>query len=165
MSKANEFKQHTYTPNAYYDYLRKWEDAASGDIELNIIPAETDKEEIEIQNMDGHTQEVTVQVVNDDEDVLDFYNGKLNVQVVNGSEGDGGTVQINDEDPGGNGEDVDEDLQFSQGELTFTVTYGDGDGWTAGDEVKITVDKDDKDILGYAVKVENHDILEVKANT
>ena len=165
MRKLEFFKRFTYTPNDFYDYQMKVENAMSGDVELNIIPAEADKEEIEIQDMDGHTQDVTVQVVNDDGDVLDFYNGKLNVQVVNGSEGDGGTVQINDEDPGGNGEDVDQDLQFSEGELTFTVTYGDGDGWAAGDEVKITVDKDDKDIMGYAVKVQNHDILEVQANT
>ena len=161
MSKANEFKQHTYTPNTYYDYLRKWEDAASGDIELNIIPAETDKEEIEIQDMDEHTQEVTVQVVNDDGDVLDFYNGTLNFQVLNSSTS--GTVQINEEDAGGAGDNVDEDLTFTEGELKVTLTYG--GTWEEADTVKVTVDKDDKDIMGYAVKVENHDILEVKANT
>ena len=161
MSKANEFKQHTYTPNEYYDYLKAWEDAASGDVELNIIPAETDKEEIEASDMDGHEQEVTVQVVNGGGEVLEFYNGTLNFQVV--TDTTSGTVAINDEDPGGGGDNVDEDLAFTKGELKVNLTYG--ETWEAADTVKVTVDKDDLDIMGYAVKVENHDVLEVQANS
>ena len=160
-----KFKQHTYTPNSFYDYLEKMEKAMGGDVELNIIPAEDDKLEVEIQDMDGYEQEIKVQVVDSEGNVQDWYNGKLNVQVVNGSSGDGGTVAINEEDPGADGANVDEDLKFTNGELEFTITYADGDGWTAGDEIKVTVDKDDKNILGYVVKVENHDVLEVVANT
>ena len=161
MRKLEFLKRFTYTPNDFYDYQMKVENAMSGDVELNIIPAEADKEEIEIQDMDGHTQEVTVQVVNDDGDVLDFYNGELNFQVV--TDTTSGTVAINDEDPGNGGANVDEDLKFAAGELKVTLTYG--GTWEENDTVKVTVDKDDVDIMGYAVKVENHDILEVQANT
>lgn len=161
MRKAEYLKRFTYTPNDFYDHLIKIENAMGGDVELNIIPAEANKEEIEIQDMDGHTQEVTVQVVNDDGDVLDFYNGTLNFQVLNSSTS--GTVQINEEDAGGAGANVDEDLTFTEGELKVTLTYG--GTWEADDTVKVTVDKDDIDIMGYVVKVENHDVLEVQADT
>lgn len=155
-------KRFTYTPNMFYDHLQLFEDAASGDVKINIIPAETDKQEIEASDMDGHEQEVTVQVVNDDGDVLEFYNGELNFQVVNGSSS-GGTIKINDEDPGSANDNVDEDLEFVNGELKVTLTYG--GSWAENETVKVNIDKDDVDIMGYAVKVENHDILEVQANT
>ena len=152
-------KRFTYTPNSFYDHLKGLEDAASGDVEINVLPAEDDKLEIEAGDMDGYEQEVTVQVVNDDGDVLEFYNGELNFQVVNDSTS--GTVAINEEDAGSAGDNVDEDLSFENGELKVKLTYG--GTWTENDTAKVNVDKDDLDIMGYAVKVENHDVLEVQA--
>ena len=154
----NDFKQHTYTPNEFYDYMQGIEKAMSGEVEINIIPAEEDKEEIAAGDMDGYEQEVTVQAVEKETgEIMRFYNGELNFQVVNDS--DDGTIAINDEDAGGAGADVDEDLKFINGELSVKLTYG--GTWSNGDTAKVTVDKDDKDIMGYVVKEENHDILEV----
>ena len=161
MSRTDIYKQHTYTPNDFYAYLRTLEQLVEGDVDLNIIPAEADAAEVAEADMDGYEQEITVQVVDGDGNVLTGYNGTLNVQV--NVDSTNGTAQINDEDPGGAGTDVDEDLPFEQGELTFKVTYGGSWSETDSDKAEITVDKDDKNIAGYAVKEANHKVLEVVA--
>ena len=107
--------------------------------------------------MDGFVQDVTVQVVNNADEVLTWYNGILNVKAVNGS--GSGTIAINEEDPGTAGANVDEDLQFENGILKLKLTYG--GTWVDGEDVALTVAGDNKTICGYAVKVEEHDIITV----
>ena len=153
-----DFRQHTYTPNAFYDYLKGMEQAMSGEVELKITPEETDALEVEKGDMDGYEQEVKVQVVDKDSgEVMRWYNGTLNFQANISSTS--GTVAINEESAGGTDTDVDEDLEFTNGELTVKLTYG--GTFATADTIKVTVDKDDKDIMGYAVKVQNHDVLDV----
>jgi len=148
-------KRFTYTPNEFYDHLKGLEDAASGDVKLNILPA--DPLEVAPGDMDGFVQDVTVQVVNNADEVLTWYNGILNVKAVNGS--GSGTIAINEEDPGTAGADVDEDLQFENGILKLKLTYG--GTWVDEEDVALTVAGDNKTICGYAVKVEEHDIITV----
>jgi hypothetical protein len=148
-------KRFTYTPNVFYDHLMRLEDAAGGDVKLNILPADPLK--VAPGDMDGFVQDVTVQVVNNADEVLTWYNGILNVKAVNGSVS--GTIAINEEDPGTAGADVDEDLQFENGILKLKLTYG--GTWVDEEDVALTVAGDNKTICGYAVKVEEHDILTV----
>ena len=153
-----DFRQHTYTPNAFYDYLKGMEQAMSGEVELKVTPEETDALEVEKGDMDGYEQEVKVQVVEKDSgEVMQWYNGTLNFQV--NISAASGNVDINEESAGSDDTDVDEDLEFTNGELTVKLTYG--GTFATGDNIKVTVDKDDKDILGYTVKVETHDVLDV----
>ena len=155
MRKLDYYKRFTYIPNEVYEHLKGLEDAAGGDVKLNILPA--DPLEVAPGDMDGFVQDVTVQVVNNADEVLTWYNGILNVKAVNGS--DSGTIAINEEDPGTAGADVDEDLQFENGILKLKLTYG--GTWVDEEDVALTVAGDNKTICGYAVKVEEHDILTV----
>lgn len=157
----NDFRQHTYMPGAGWDRLHGLEKALEDDIELELEPAESEKAEVEEGDMDGYEQEVTVKVVDGDGNVLEFFNGELNFKVKNPS--DTGTIQINDNDAGDGGVDVDEDLEFVNGVLTVNLTYGEGD-WdgSESDTVQVSVDEPNDKILGVEVKKEDHDILEVQ---
>jgi hypothetical protein len=153
-------KRFTYTPNDFYDYLKRMEDMVSGDVKAVIVPAADDAMEVEASDMDGFIQTITVQIVKNDGTVHDAYQGTLNVQVVNGSTA--GTVAINDEDAGAAGANVDDDILFENGAAVVLLTYG--GTWEADETVKINVDKDDVEVCGYAVKVSNHTVLTVIAD-
>ena len=153
-------KRFTYTPNDFYEYLKRMEDMVSGDVKAVIVPAAADAAEVEASDMDGYIQAITVQIVKNDGTVHDSYQGTLNVQVVNGSTA--GTVAINEEDAGVAGANVDDDIVFANGEAVVMLTYG--GTWVAEETVKINVDKDDVEVCGYAVKVSNHTVLTVIAD-
>jgi hypothetical protein len=160
-------KRFTYTPNEFYDHLKGLEDAAGGDVVLVILPAMTGDNgegpafEPTVAESDGYAFDVTLQIMNKAKTkVLEWYNGTLEVDVICASTG--GTVAINDGDPGEADADVSADLSFENGVCKFTVTMG-GD-WAANDTVKVTVDDDNVGIMGYTVKKNNHYLVKVKAD-
>ena len=162
-------KRFTYTPNEFYDYLKLLEDAASGDVDLVILPAMTGDngdgpafEPTAAQATAGLTVNVGIRVIRKtSKDVLGFFNGTREVKVLCASAG--GTVAINDGDPGDPDADVSANLSFENGVCTFTVTLG--GTWAANDTVKITVDDNDVGIMGYSVKKTNHFLVKVKADS
>jgi hypothetical protein len=158
-------KRFTYTPNGFYDYLKFMENAASGDVDLVILPAMTGaggdeaafKPTVTDAN-DDYTAEVTVNVINSEGDILEFYNGTLEIKAVVDSTS--GTAAINDGDQGD--ADVTADLEFEKGVCTFTVTLG--GIWEENDTLKITVDDDDVGIMGYSVEKNDHFLIDVDTN-
>ncbi len=160
-------KRFTYTPNEFYDYLKLMEDAASGDVDLVILPAmkgtggdEVVYEPTVTEANDGYTAEVTVKVVNSDGKTLEFYNGTLEIKAVVSATS--GTVAINDGDQGTADTDVTANLAFENGVCTFTVTLG--GTWAENDTLKITVDDDDVGIMGYSVEKNDHFLIDVDAD-
>jgi ABC-type glycerol-3-phosphate transport system substrate-binding protein len=157
-------KRFTYTPNGFYDYLKGLEDAANGDVDLVILPAMTGSggdeaafEPTVTDANDTYTAEVTVKVVNSNDETLEFYNGTLEIKAV--VDASTGTVAINDGSQGSTNTDVTEDLAFEDGVCTFTVTLG--GTWAEDDTLKITVDEDDVGIMGYSVEKNNHFLIDV----
>lgn len=161
MRKSEFFKRHTYTPNSFYDYMARIEDAMSGDIETaNIIPAEADKfEPTAAEATAGVTYDIVAQCVNSDGDPHTWFNGTYEIEVV--VDASDGNVSVNGGDFGGDDTNVDADVEFVAGEAKFTVTLG--GTWVVGDDVKVNVPKGATDILGVAFRVQNHDIVEVQA--
>jgi hypothetical protein len=163
-------KRFTYTPNEFYDYLKLLEDAASGDVDLVILPAMTGEQAngpaleptaTEANVEGGLTVPVEIRAIRKTSgDVLGFFNGTREVKVICASTG--GTVAINDEAAGAADADVTADLSFVNGVCKFTVTMG--GTWAANDTIKVTVDDDNVGIMGYAVEKNNHYLIKVKAD-
>ena len=157
------FRENTYVTKEFNDYLQGIESGLSADIESVIIPAEADALEVTIAELAaGYEFEVEIRIINDAGNTLKFYNGELNVIVVNDSAA--GTVKINEEAAGGAGANVNEDLSFSDGILKFKITTGGTWDEGASDKIDITLDDADAMILGVSVKTEDHTVLEAIAN-
>ena len=157
------FRENTYVTKEFNDFLGGLISGVSGDIDAAIIPAEADA--LEVTNAElgaGYEFEVEIRIINDDGNILNFYNGELNVIVVNDSTA--GTVAINEEDAGAGGANVNEDLKFNDGVLKFKITTGGTWDDTEDDKIEITLDDADVEILGVSVKTENHKVLEAIAN-
>lgn len=163
MSKITleQFKENTFVPNEFYDYLRQITKALEGDVEISITPAEADKLEPTVaQANDDYAFDATIQVVDGDGNVHRWYNGTLQVVAVVASTS--GTVGLD----GGAQGTADANVtiaskQFVNGEAVVSIVLG--GTWVENDTIKMNVDADDKEILGYAVKVANHDLLDVDA--
>ena len=164
-------KQHTYTPNVFYDHLMRIEESMGGDMKLEILPAMTgganneaafDVEESDANATGGYETTVTVKLVNDDGDLHEWYNGKLNVIVV--TDTTSGTAAINDGSAGGGGANVNADLEFTNGVLEFDITLGGTWSQVNSDTVKVTVDNSDVKIMNKSVKVENHYLIDIVAD-
>ena len=156
------FRENTYVTKEFNDFLGGLISGVSGDIDAAIIPAEADALEVTNAELDaGYEFEVEIRIINDDGNVLNFYNGELNVIVVNDS--GAGTVAINEEDAGAGGANVNEDLKFNDGVLKFKITTGGTWDDTDDDKIEITLDDADVEILGVSVKTENHKVLEAIA--
>lgn len=157
------FRENTYVTKEFNDFLGGLISGVSGDIDAAIIPAEADALEVTKAELDaGYEFEVEIRIINDDGNILNFYNGELNVIVVNDSTA--GTVAINEEDAGAGGANVNEDLKFNDGVLKFKITTGGTWDDTEDDKIEITLDDADVEILGVSVKTENHKVLEAIAN-
>lgn len=159
-------KRFTYTPNEFYDYLKLLEDAASGDVDLVILPAMTGESangpalEPTVTESDGYAFDVTLQIMNKAKTkVLEWYNGTLEVKV-DITTSSSGTIAIDDGEQGSS--DVTKNMAFENGVCTFTVTLG--DTWAADDTVKVTVDDDNVGIMGYKVEKNDHFLVEVQAD-
>ena len=175
MRYLDYLKRFTYTPNEFYDYLKLLEDAASGDVDLVILPAMTGAggDEAALKPTESETNDadnpyvatVTLKVMNKANDkVLEWFNGtrKVTVDITTTA----GKIAINDGEFASVNADVTFDLAFENGVGTFTITLG---GTWAGDEtIKVNADKDGSNnsvgIMGYTVKKENHLLVEVQAD-
>ena len=165
MRYLDYLKRFTYTPNEFYDYLKLLEDAASGDVDLVILPAMTgesgDQPALDptvTEANDDYAFDVTLQVMNKAKTkVLEWYNGTLEVKVDITSTS--GTIAIDDGEQGG---DATKNMTFENGVCKFTVTM---DGtWAENDTIKVTVDDSNVGIMGYTVEKNNHFLVKVKAN-
>ncbi len=162
MRKSEYFKRHTYTPNAFYEVMRRVEDAMSDDIALvNVIPAEADKfQPTATEATAGVTYTIKAQLTNGDKDVHSWYNATHNLTVVVTAAN--GNVSVNGGAFGVNNADVAADVDFVAGEVEFTVTLG--GVWVAGNTVQITVPTGATNVLGHAIRTVAHDVVEVQAD-
>lgn len=168
MRMTDYFKRHTYTPNDFYEYLKGFEDAAGGDVDIQILPAMTG------ENGDGAALEPTVTEANDDlavtvaiqvikkgtDEVLQFFNGTREVKVDITSTA--GTVAIDDGNQGNAGADATKNLAFENGIGGFVITLG--GTWAESDTIKLTVDDSNVGIMGYSVEKNNHFLIDVDAD-
>lgn len=168
MRAVDKFKHHTYVPNQFYDYLSRLEDAASGDIDLVILPAMTGEsgdgaalEPTVTEANDDYAFDVTLKVMNKAKtDVMDWFNGTLEVKVDITSSA--GTIAIDDGDAGVAGADATKNMTFVNGVCTFTVTLG--GTWAENDTIKVTVDDSNVGIMGYSIEKNNHFLVDVDAD-
>jgi len=157
-------KRFTYTPNEFYDYLKLLEDAASGDVDLVILPAMTgtggNEQALEptVTESDGYAFDVTLQIMNKAKTkVQEWFNGTREVKVDITSTS--GTIAIDDGEQGG---DATKNMTFENGVCKFTVTM---DGtWAENETIKVTVDDSNTGIMGYTVEKNNHFLVKVKAD-
>jgi len=164
MRYLDYLKRFTYTPNEFYDYLKDFEDAAGGDVDLVILPAMTGDNgdgpafEPTVTESNGYAFDVTLQIMNKAKTkVLEWFNGTLEVKVDITS--DSGTIAIDDGEQGG---DATKNMAFENGVCKFTVTLG--GTWAADETIKVTVDDDSVGIMGYAVEKNDHFLVKVKAD-
>lgn len=163
-------KRFTYTPNDYYDHAMGLEDAASGDVDLQILPAMTGdatneaalKPTVSEANAEGgYSVHVEVRVINKSaKKVLAFFNGTREIKVDITSTA--GTIAINDGDAGAAGADVTKSMTFENGVCAFNIVMG--GTWAENDTMKVTVDDGDVGIMGYSVEKNNHFLVEVDAD-
>lgn len=165
MRYLDYLKRFTYTPNEFYDYLKLLEDAASGDVDLVILPAMTGTpangpalEPTVTEANDDYAFDVTLQVMNKAKTkVQEWFNGTREVKVDITSTS--GTIAIDDGEQGG---DATKNMTFENGVCKFTVTLG--GTWAADETIKVTVDDNNVGIMGYAVEKNNHYLVKVKAD-
>ena len=164
MRYLDYLKRFTYTPNEFYDYLKDFEDAAGGDVDLVILPAMTGDNgdgpafEPTVTESNGYAFDVTLQIMNKAKTkVLEWFNGTREVKVDITS--DSGTIAIDDGEQGG---DATKNMAFENGVCKFTVTLG--GTWAADETIKVTVDDDSVGIMGYAVEKNDHFLVKVKAD-
>ena len=153
MRYIETLKQHTYTPNDYYDYLARVEDAMVGDMAFSLPKFKPYVSEV--NHDDGYAVEVQVTLVNTAGEAHDWYHGTKAIALSTTSTD--GTFAIGDDD-----EATEAELKFENGVATFVLVLG--DTWAADDTITATVDDDDTKIMAYSVKKANHELLKVQAD-
>jgi len=167
MRYLDYLKRFTYTPNEFYDYLKLLEDAASGDVDLVILPAMTGTpatgpalEPTVSEANDDYVATVTMQIMNKAKTkVMEWFNGTLEVDIIPSSSL--GTIVVNDDETPSD-TTVTKNMTFENGVCEFTVTLG--GTWAENDTIKVTVDDSDVGIMGYTVEKNDHFLVKVKAN-
>lgn len=148
MSRTVNFKNHTYVPNAFYDYMKRIEEAMAGDIKLAISPATTGTSAADIAEAVGEDEGkfirlVEVRLVNTAGDVHEWFNGTLNVITAETTAGDGASA-IADEAT---------TITIERGVGSVAIEYA--GTWAAADTNTVTIGKDASDnadtIMGYAL--------------
>lgn len=158
MRYIETLKQHTYTPNDYYDYLARVEDAMVGDMAFSLpkfkpLASEANHE-------DGYAVDVQVTLVNTVGAIHDWYHGVKEIAL--STESTSGTFAIGDDDEATQGKTAEAELKFENGVASFFLVL---DGtWAADDVIKATVDNDDTKIMAYSVKKADHALLTVDAD-
>lgn len=163
-------KRFTYTPNDFYDHVMGLEDAASGDVDLQILPAMTGEagDEAALQptvseaNAEGgYTVPVEIRVINESaKKVLAFFNGTREIKIDITSTA--GTIAINDGDAGVAGAGVTKNMTFENGVCAFNIVMG--GTWAENETIKVTVDDSDVGIMSYSVEQNNHFLVDVDAD-
>ena len=153
MRYINSLKQHTYTPNEFYDYLGGVEDAMAGDMALSLPKLEP----IVSEANDEYVVEVGVALVNTAGKVHGWYHGTKAIALTATSTA--GTFAVGDGDQGAT---ATANLKFENGVAVLVLALG--GTWAADDTIKATVDKDDTKIMGYSIKKTDHALLTVDAD-
>ena len=158
MRYIETLKQHTYTPNDYYDYLARVEDAMAGDMAFSLPKFKPYVSEA--NHKDGYAVEVQVTLVNTAGEAHDWFHGVKEIAL--STESTSGTFAIGDDDEATQRKTAEAELKFENGVASILLVL---DGtWAADDVIKATVDDDDTKILGYSVKKANHELLKVQAD-
>jgi len=144
----NKFRQHTYTPNEYYDYLRQVELGMSGDIEVGFLSEKLEGVELDGTSLTVDSQTVDVALVDDEGNVHEWFDGELAVEITTSENG------VADDGDGNAITSV--DLVDGVGEIEIHYS---GD-WDAGETVSVKVGDNDE-ILGYGDFDETETVLEV----
>ncbi len=163
-------KRFTYTPNDFYDHLMGMEDAASGDVDLQILPPMTGeagnegalKPTVSEANAEGGlVVPVEIRVINKTtKKVLEFFNGTREVKIdVTTS---AGTIAVDDGDQGEAGADATKNMTFENGVCNFNIVLG--GTWAENDTIKVTVDDSNVGIMGYTVEKNAHFLVDVDAD-
>ena len=153
MRYIETLKQHTYTPNDYYDYLARVEDAMAGDMAFSLPKFKPYVSEA--NHKDGYAVEVQVTLVNTAGEAHDWFHGVKEIAL--STESTSGTFAIGDDD-----EATEAELKFENGVATFVLVLG--GTWAADDTITATVDDDDTKIMAYSVQKANHELLKVQAD-
>lgn len=158
MRYIETLKQHTYTPNDYYDYLARVEDAMVGDMAFSLPKFKPYVSEA--NHEDGYAVEVQVTLVNTAGEAHDWFHGVKEIAL--STESTSGTFAIGDDDEATQGKTAETDLKFKNGVASILLVL---DGtWATDDTIKATVDNDDTKIMAYSVKKANYELLKVQAD-
>ena len=155
MRYIETLKQHTYTPNDFYDYLAGVEDAMIGDMAFSL--PELEPIVSEANHEDGYAVEVEVTLVNTAGAIHGWYHGTKAIALTATSTA--GTFAIGE---GEQGTTATADLKLENGVATFVLALG--GTWAAEETITATVDDDDTKIMAYSVKEANHALLTVDAD-
>ena len=154
LASLEALKQHTYTPNSFYDglieYVTKLNSILSGDI--LIVPYFDPLTDVELATINEGkvSQEILVQIEDSEGNVLDMFNGDIAVALATTGSGVAG-----DED----GSPI-TSLTIVNGVATFTVYYS--GTWVNEETTKLTLGTS-ASYLGFSLNaVGNIDLLSVE---
>jgi hypothetical protein len=149
MSKTTYFKQHTYTPNEFYDYMRQIEKAMAlgTDIVAKIDFTALDDYALADINDDGLDVDIPLRLEDSDGNLHTWFNRTLTATVATS----------------GNGEVIDRetglasvDIEFVEGEATLKLTLLDevtGAAWVNEETATLTL-ADGQEVLNSGDLVE-----------
>ena len=154
LASLEALKQHTYTPNSFYDglieYVTKLNSILSGDI--LIVPYFDPLTDVELATINEGkvSQEILVQIEDSEGNVLDMFNGDIAVALVTSESGVAG-----DED-----DSPITSLTIENGVATLTVYYT--GTWVNEETAKLTLGTS-ASYLGFSLTaVGNIDLLSVE---
>ena len=91
LASLEALKQHTYTPNSFYDglieYVTKLNSILSGDILIKAYFDPLEDVELDTMNAGEVSQEISVQIEDSEGNILDMFNGDIAVALA--ASGDG----------------------------------------------------------------------------
>lgn len=156
LASLEALKQHTYTPNSFYDglieYVAKLNSILSGDI--LIVPYYDPLTDVKLATMNAGkvSQEILVQIEDSEGNVLDMFNGDIAVALVTSSNGVAGDDK---------GSSI-TSLTIVNGVATFTVYYT--GTWVNEETTKLTLGTS-ASYLGFSLTaVGPKDLLSVEAS-
>ena len=156
LASLEALKQHTYTPNSFYDglieYVTKLNSILSGDILIKAYFDPLEDVELDTINAGKVSQEILVQIEDSEGNVLDMFNGDIAVALVTSSNG----VARDKE-----GSEI-TSLTIVNGVATFTVYYT--GTWVNEETTKLTLGTS-ASYLGFSLTaVGPKDLLSVEAS-
>ena len=153
LASLEALKQHTYTPNSFYDglieYVTKLNSLLSGDI--LIVPYFDPLTDVKLATMNAGevSQEILVQIEDTEGNILDMFNGDIAVALVTSADG----VAGDDE-----GSPI-TSLAIVNGVATFTVYYS--GTWVNEETASLTLGTSDT-YLGFSLTPVASSLLSVE---
>ena len=154
LASLEALKQHTYTPNSFYDglieYVTKLNSILSGDILIKAYFDPLEDVELDTMNAGEVSQEILVQIEDSEGNVLDMFNGDIAVALVTSADGVAGDDK---------GSEI-TSLTIVNGVATLTVYYT--GTWVNEETTKLTLGTS-ASYLGFSLNaVGNIDLLSVE---